>query len=383
MKKVKWSPVTPKNVEVAAAIDHFVKGDRIISNYGTQKEPEYYSGTVLMVSPKRVAVKVHYDDGETHMEPVDNTGLGVIGFMKGKAKFKRAIPVERVLQLVDQDRWHVPALKKLIKGQPTAVNKVTPEIKRQQDVVEKIDKTLPKKSKPKTEQVGKEDFAKQMQTTFDMVRKAVGAPIPKGKDININRPGDAINYDHYFDSVAALDKKININAATMPLLNLGFKKDLTPRSDYNVKTNTWLNAFYGKGMMVIVSVTKDKLYPKVSISVHASLSTEKVDDTKKIKPVEKEKPKQVEAVKGVPRNPIKAKILDHIGFRINGINDGPIGVAEVVDMEDDAFIVASFGRVPFQWYVGYLPFNKTHGNVLYSGGKLTDQQFLDLVETYK
>lgn len=241
MKKVNWKPVGQKK-EVAAAIDKFVKGDRVISNFGTQKEPEYYSGTVIMVSPKRVAVKVHYDDGEIHMEPIDGTGLGVIGFMKGKAKYKRAIPTERVLALIDQERWHVPAIKKLIKGQPTVENKVTPDIKRKHEIVEKIDNTLKNKTK----------------------------------------------------------------------------------------------AF-----------------------------------------------EQVNAVNGVERNTIKAKILDLVGFRRNGMKDGPICVGEVEDINETGFMVEKFGSVPFEWYVGYVPFSKTQGAISTMSNTLTDQQFLDLVERYK
>lgn len=135
--------------ETAGVIDLFAKLDRVIVNFGSQKEPVYYAGTVQQIYAKRGAVKVLYDDGETHMEPVDNTGLGIIGFMTGKKKFKNAIKPERVLALIDQDRWHVPMIKKLIKGIVSAENKPTADDKATQRIVEQEDVKLNKRPSKK------------------------------------------------------------------------------------------------------------------------------------------------------------------------------------------------------------------------------------------
>lgn len=137
-----------KRLQCNASIDldvttMFKKKDRVIVNAGTQLEPEWYCGTIIKIIPLKKAVEVLYDTGEKVVEPVDNTGVGVIGFIKPKLKGKRKKPILEprvLLNFIDSDRWCVPNLKKLVKGFITKDNKITKAVERQQQKVDSINK---------------------------------------------------------------------------------------------------------------------------------------------------------------------------------------------------------------------------------------------------
>lgn len=109
-------------LETAAPFDSAdpKKGDRVVTNLGTLKEPAYFSGTVTQVSKAKGQIRISYDDGDVATEGVDNKGTGLIGFLKGKKAYKKAIPMKTLVTLLDADRWMVPAAKKLLGGDTKA-----------------------------------------------------------------------------------------------------------------------------------------------------------------------------------------------------------------------------------------------------------------------
>jgi hypothetical protein len=72
----------------------YKKGDRVVVNFGTKKEPEYYIGTVTRSGIK---VSVLFDDGDKGSFPAKSNKLVGIGIKK---KRKSEIPVKQIIKWV-------------------------------------------------------------------------------------------------------------------------------------------------------------------------------------------------------------------------------------------------------------------------------------------
>ena len=106
--------ITFNKLETTAGVfedAEFEKGDRVIVNWGTTKEPECYLATIIQVSKKNRKVRVEFDDGHREVYPIDNKGSGIIGYCNHKRKIKREIPIDKVDDMLDQDLWFSASLR--------------------------------------------------------------------------------------------------------------------------------------------------------------------------------------------------------------------------------------------------------------------------------
>ena len=85
-----------KQITLIQAAVTFVKGDRVIVNYGTAREPEYYAGTIMAIRTGKA--KVLFDDGseEVYLIPVRPAKVGILGKTLVKRKRSTMIPKEQV-----------------------------------------------------------------------------------------------------------------------------------------------------------------------------------------------------------------------------------------------------------------------------------------------
>lgn len=90
------------NITVTAAIiDKYAKGDRVIVNVNTTKDPEYWPATITRKSVKNNTVWVEYDDGSYDIFKATNSKVGVLGHAIKKSKRNRAIPKEVIHEYLD------------------------------------------------------------------------------------------------------------------------------------------------------------------------------------------------------------------------------------------------------------------------------------------
>ena len=139
----------------------FRKGDRVLVNYGTIKEPEVYIGTVAARSTSKKLVRVEFDDGDKQAYPVDNKGTGIIGYALKKFSRRRTreIPIDLVDDYLDQDRWFSGSLKDVNKPGFTLRNYKVKTVKQKTDPTQKgkvQNKVIPE-VKPKVIDVPKQE----------------------------------------------------------------------------------------------------------------------------------------------------------------------------------------------------------------------------------
>lgn len=103
-----WS----QDIEIAGAYEDagFSKGDRVIVNFDTARDPSFYLGTVTKVSPKTKMVYVKFDDQDVGAFTPDNRLTGILGFQKGARRRSQELSLEQVGQALDTKRWVAKAL---------------------------------------------------------------------------------------------------------------------------------------------------------------------------------------------------------------------------------------------------------------------------------
>lgn len=95
--KTKRHPIVSNIIKLVAGIPAYKKGDRVIVNFNTTKDPEYYAGTVS--SLRKGLVNVKFDDGDKGSYKPTRSKVGLVGLIKGKKKRKTEIPAK------DIDKW--------------------------------------------------------------------------------------------------------------------------------------------------------------------------------------------------------------------------------------------------------------------------------------
>jgi len=82
---------------IVGAIPQYKKGSRVIVNFGTTKDPEYYVGTVTGI--RKGLVYVLFDDGDKGSYKPTPSKVGLVGITKKKTGRKSEIPAK------DIDKW--------------------------------------------------------------------------------------------------------------------------------------------------------------------------------------------------------------------------------------------------------------------------------------
>ena len=82
-----------KLVELAASVPKYELGNRIVINYGTMKEPEYYPATITKINSDQATVA--FDDGTkgVYTIPRRTSRVGIIGLALTNKPRKTAIPI--------------------------------------------------------------------------------------------------------------------------------------------------------------------------------------------------------------------------------------------------------------------------------------------------
>lgn len=190
------TPIIIKQKTTAGLFENadFRKGDRVLVNYGTTKEPEVYIGTVAARSNTKKLVRVEFDDGHKEAYPVDNKGTGIIGYALKKFSRKRVreIPIDLVDDYLDQNRWFSNSLKDVNKPGFTLRNYKVKTVKQKTDPTSKgkvQNKVIPE-AKPKVIDVPKQEvnmlkvanqdeffkpmlnlLSKDQRTMYEMIKK--------------------------------------------------------------------------------------------------------------------------------------------------------------------------------------------------------------------
>lgn len=190
------TPIIIKQKTTAGLFENadFRKGDRVLVNYGTTKEPEVYIGTVAARSNTKKLVRIEFDDGHKEAYPVDNKGTGIIGYALKKFSRKRVreIPIDLVDDYLDQNRWFSSSLKDVNKPGFTLRNYKVKTVKQKTDPTPKgkvQNKVIPE-AKPKVIDVPKQEvnmlkvanqdeffkpmlnlLSKDQRTMYEMIKK--------------------------------------------------------------------------------------------------------------------------------------------------------------------------------------------------------------------
>lgn len=190
------TPIIIKQKTTAGLFENadFRKGDRVLVNYGTTKEPEVYIGTVAARSNTKKLVRIEFDDGHKEAYPVDNKGTGIIGYALKKFSRKRVreIPIDLVDDYLDQNRWFSSSLKDVNKPGFTLRNYKVKTVKQKTDPTPKgkvQNKVIPD-AKPKVIDVPKQEvnmlkvanqdeffkpmlnlLSKDQRTMYEMIKK--------------------------------------------------------------------------------------------------------------------------------------------------------------------------------------------------------------------
>lgn len=105
-------------VEIAAPavpLSTFDKHDRLIINVGTAAEPSYRVGVVQQIVPSKDSVRVAYEDLTKSVVPIDQSGVGVVGFYKQKGtkwtKHLKPMSKDKALKVLDTSKWYSASLK--------------------------------------------------------------------------------------------------------------------------------------------------------------------------------------------------------------------------------------------------------------------------------
>ena len=106
----------------------FKKGDRVVVNVNTPKEPAYFLGTVTRVSAKDKLVHTLLDNGGKMKAVVANTGGGVVGYANHKRVRKTAIPTANVQNHIDTSKWYAKKIDKPVAGERIHVPESKPTV---------------------------------------------------------------------------------------------------------------------------------------------------------------------------------------------------------------------------------------------------------------
>jgi len=93
--------VKVKSSIIEATLLQYKKGARVIVNFNTTKDPEYYVGTVTQV--RKGLVYVVFDDGDKGNYKPTRSLVGLVGITKSKKKRKTEIPVKDINKWLDID----------------------------------------------------------------------------------------------------------------------------------------------------------------------------------------------------------------------------------------------------------------------------------------
>lgn len=88
-----------KHIIVSALIDNYSKGDRVVVNINTTKEPEYYVASVTKISRANNLVYVLFDDGEKWQYKATSSKVGILGHALKSKKRKSEIKPRNL------DKW--------------------------------------------------------------------------------------------------------------------------------------------------------------------------------------------------------------------------------------------------------------------------------------
>jgi hypothetical protein len=106
----------------------FKKGDRVVVNVNTPKEPAYFLGTVTRVSVKDKLVYAVLDNGGKMKAVVANTGGGVVGYASHTRIRKTAIPTANVQNHIDTSKWYAKKIDKPVAGERVHVPENKPTV---------------------------------------------------------------------------------------------------------------------------------------------------------------------------------------------------------------------------------------------------------------
>lgn len=126
MKHLEIAAISRLSKELATALPEVKVGDKVIINLGTARSPSYWSGVISKVSRDKKNILVDYHDGDQSKESVDDTGTGLVGFLKGSPS-KTEIDPSKLASKLDSKRWIAKAVAK--KLQVETPNKKAQEVK--------------------------------------------------------------------------------------------------------------------------------------------------------------------------------------------------------------------------------------------------------------
>ena len=106
----------------------FKKGDRVVVNVNTPKEPAYFLGTVTRVSVKDKLVYAVLDNGGKMKAVVANTGGGAVGYASHTRIRKTAIPTANVQNHIDTSKWYAKKIDKPVAGERVHVPENKPTV---------------------------------------------------------------------------------------------------------------------------------------------------------------------------------------------------------------------------------------------------------------
>jgi len=89
------------SVDILSASPQYKKGDRVIANFNTSKDPEYYVGTVTGI--RKGLVYIVFDDGDKHSFKPTRSLVGLVGITKSKKKRKSEILSKDINKWLDID----------------------------------------------------------------------------------------------------------------------------------------------------------------------------------------------------------------------------------------------------------------------------------------
>jgi len=108
--------------EILSASPQYKKGDRVIANFNTAKDPEYYVGTVTGI--RKGLVYVVFDDGDKHSFKPTRSLVGLVGITKKKTGRKSQIPTKDINKWLSIDIGKASPKRK---SKPNVVDKKSSE----------------------------------------------------------------------------------------------------------------------------------------------------------------------------------------------------------------------------------------------------------------
>ena len=122
MKHLELAALSRLLKESAASLPEVKVSDKVIINLGTARIPSYWSGVVSKVSKDKKTILVDFHDGDQSKESVDDTGTGLVGFLKGSPS-KTEIDPSKLVSKLDTTRWIAKSVAKKLQLEEPAVKR--------------------------------------------------------------------------------------------------------------------------------------------------------------------------------------------------------------------------------------------------------------------